>query len=119
MWSSPNLVKRVIRCDVLCCHARCAVLWLQDLLTCDVLCCHVLCAVLWLQDLLTTSFKMSDDAMMDRIVLAFVAESESDYLIGFKEFVTGMSVAVTPPRPHHKDTHTHTHTHTGRRTQTC
>ena len=44
------------------------------------------------QDLLTTSFKMSDDAMMDRIVLAFAAESDLDYRIGFREFIHGMYV---------------------------
>mmetsp|Transcript_28736 Transcript_28736/g.75441 ORF Transcript_28736/g.75441 Transcript_28736/m.75441 type:complete len:220 (-) Transcript_28736:231-890(-) len=44
------------------------------------------------RDLLTTSFKMSDDAMMDRIVLAFAAESDLDYRIGFREFIHGMSV---------------------------
>eukprot|EP00037_Helgoeca_nana_P000486 m.21896 g.21896 ORF g.21896 m.21896 type:complete len:220 (-) comp10582_c0_seq1:169-828(-) len=44
------------------------------------------------RDLLTTSFKMSDGAMMDRIVLAFAAESDLDYRIGFKEFIYGLSV---------------------------
>jgi hypothetical protein len=35
---------------------------------------------------------MSDGAMMDRIVLAFAAESDLDYRIGFKEFIYGLYV---------------------------
>lgn len=55
------------------------------------------------RDILMTSFKMSDDMMMDRIVLGLSTTHDYDSKITFEEFVTGMSIFMRGNLEEHID----------------